>query len=413
LVAVLGALLALGVPSPSRAVTGEQDVLVVLATWGPTPFVVGDVRREVFDEAAAFLRRSSYGKVTLRGEVTPWLRVLPPSPACSDEWWEQGIPRAVSGPARAGAAARGYRLGTFDRVIYVVPSSRCAFLGLGWGAEALLNGSIDAELVVHELGHTWGLGHAGAATCADDTCALEEDGDVYSPMGMGFDDFSVIEKVRLGWTSSVAVMRRPGTFRIGRAGGVGRRALALRIDTALGAYWLEYRPRRVDLGRDGVLPGGVVTRYVPEARTNDPLGTTSVLIQRPARRPRPVVTVGETIRVPGVFTARFRARNGSDDATLDVRWADRVEPQAPHVLQPTAFRATGPTVRVRWEAPFERGSGVASYRVSLDGGKAQVVRERELLLRDVAAGVHFVSISAVDRAGNRGLASVQRFEVQR
>ena len=135
-VALVGALLALGIAAPVKAVTGEQRVLVMLATWGPTPFQAADVRRVVFTEADALIRRASFGRASLRGEVTSWLSVLPPSPECTDEWWAEGIPRSVSVPAQAAAVERGYRLADYNRFVYLMPSSRCAFIGLGAGEEA-------------------------------------------------------------------------------------------------------------------------------------------------------------------------------------------------------------------------------------------------------------------------------------
>jgi hypothetical protein len=406
---LVGALLALGSAAPVEAVTGEQRVLAVLATWGPTPFQAEDVRRVIFAEADAFLRRSSYGKVHLRGEVTSWLRVLPQTTGCSDEWWEVGIPTSVSGPARAAAAGRGFRLADYHRFVYIVPGSRCAFLGMGWETEVLLNGSLSPLLVVHELGHTWGLGHAGSARCAD-ICSLDDQGDPYSPMGRGAVDFSIYEKVMLGWTRNVAAASRAGTTRIGRADRAGPRPLALRIDTALGAYWLEYRPQPLDMGFRGTAPGGIVLRYVNAQRDEGPFENMPVLIDSPSGRGRPTVTVGEDVRVPGVFAARFVKRAGAD-AVLRFRWTDGTAPRPPEIVSPRDFGAVGSTVRVRWEVPFERGSGVVSYRVVVDGGKPTVVKTEELLLTGLSSGAHFVSVWAVDRAGNRGLAAVRRFDV--
>jgi hypothetical protein len=413
-VALAGVLLALGAATRSEAVsdavTGEQRVLVVLATWGPTPFEAADVRRVIFTEADALVRRASYGRVSLRGDVTSWLSVLQPSPECTDEWWAEGIPRSVSTPAQAAAAARGFRLANYDRFVYVMPSARCAFIGLGAGHEALLNGVLTPELVVHELAHTWGLAHAGAAACIE-TCSLAEDGDYYSLMGVGSQDFTVPEKVRLGWLRPVGQTARPGTYRVTRADRASARP-ALRIPTALGSYWIEYRPQRLDLGRRGVLPGGVTLRWVTDDAIDDPFATASVLITNGTGRGRPPAVPGETLRLPGVLTVRFVRRQG-DDAVLRFQWNDRVAPRPPEVTQPSGFAPMGSVVRVRWDHPFERGSGVSSYRVSIDGARAQVVRERELVLRDLAAGAHFVSVSAVDRAGNRGLATIRRFEVSR
>jgi hypothetical protein len=135
-----------------------------------------------------------------------------------------------------------------------------------------------------------------------------------------------------------------------------------------------------------------------------------VLINSPSGRGRPTVTLGEEVRVPDVFSARFVKQAGAD-AVLRFRWTDTTAPRPPEIVSPREFGALGSTVRVRWEAPFERGSGVASYRVVVDGGKPTVVKHEERLLTGLSSGAHFVSVWAVDRAGNRGLAAVRRLDV--
>jgi hypothetical protein len=116
------------------------------------------------------------------------------------------------------------------------------------------------------------------------------------------------------------------------------------------------------------------------------------------------------VRVSGVFTTRFLRGTGAT-AVLRFRWADRTSPRPPHIVSPRDDVVVGSTVRVRWEAPFERGSGIASYSVTLDGGKPVVARGQEHTFSGLSAGTHFVSVWAVDRAGNRGLADVHRFDV--
>src|SRR5262245_61062109 len=83
LVAVV-ALLALVVApaaSPSAA-TGQQRVLVILGTSGTQPFSTASVQ-EVTQEAASFYRASSYGRIDLHFDVTPWLHVFSSNPGCA------------------------------------------------------------------------------------------------------------------------------------------------------------------------------------------------------------------------------------------------------------------------------------------------------------------------------------------
>ena len=418
--ALVTALLALGAASPAAGVTGEQRVLVVLATWGPTPFDARDVRREVFDEAAAFFRRASFGKLTLRGEVTTWLPVLQPSPACTDEWWVQGIPRSVSVPARAGAVGRGYDVASYDRVVYVVPGSRCGFLGLGWGAEALLNGSIDAELVVHELGHTFGLAHANTADCSEDTCIANEYGDPYDTMGSGSGDFNAYEKFQLGWLRRVTYAKRRGVYSVDRLERPSTRSQALAVTTSGEQYWFENRgePARSEDGTE-VGPRGVLVHIGPPRIY--PTGlvaftTSNTLVADPAGRGRAALLAGDLFAVPGAFAVTVVSATAAR-ARLRFVWTDKTAPRAPENVETSGSTRRGPsTVEVVWDDAHDAGSGVARYEVRVDGERRRTVvprpgRENRASLPRLQAGRHVVTVVAVDRAGNRSVAATRRLTV--
>jgi hypothetical protein len=67
-----------------------------------------------------------------------------------------------------------------------------------------------------------------------------------------------------------------------------------------------------------------------------------------------------------------------------------------------------------WDDPVENGSGVVSFRVSLDKGPQLVVPHdpegsNAFSLEGLRAGSHMVKIVAVDRAGNRGRPATIRF----
>ena len=85
-VALLVASLAV-VPSAQPAygghVLGPQRILVALVTWGPQPFARDDVRSIVFDQVDGFYRSMSYGKVSLTGDVTPWLQAFDTPVGCN------------------------------------------------------------------------------------------------------------------------------------------------------------------------------------------------------------------------------------------------------------------------------------------------------------------------------------------
>lgn len=293
-VVALGA--ALLVPGAGGTVTGDQRVLVVLATWGPRPYSVTSVQ-DTMRQAQAFYDRSSYGQMRLRPQVTGWLTAFSARPHCAD-WTSRDTSRldAFVAPARAAAVAAGYSVSAYDRIIYNLVGSDCQFLGIAWGRSAVITQEPIARLVVHELGHTFGLAHAASSACAH-TCPIDETGDPFSPMGDGFSDFSVYEKRQLGWIPEPLRVGRAGVYRLARADLRSALPHALVVPTASGAYWLELRKSR-----------GLVVRLVMAESAAPPFAAPAVLLMNPTKKRRPWVASGETFRAGGLFTAKLGPR---------------------------------------------------------------------------------------------------------
>jgi hypothetical protein len=227
-------------PSAPAAVLGEQRVLVVRATWGPAVPTDERVRR-VMDAASAFVRKSSFGKTWLRTDISDPISIRRLDCASSGPAFYE----SRFAPLRAAARAAGSDLSAWGRIVYVVPSSRaepgdaCRDLNVGRGNEVLVMGELSEYGVVHELGHTWGLGHARSADCR--RCRQREYGDGFSVMGRGADDFSAFEKVALGWISNARTARRSGTYSIATPARPSARPYALVVPTPHGQYWIEHR----------------------------------------------------------------------------------------------------------------------------------------------------------------------------
>lgn len=293
---LLGATIALsGIAAPPApaAVTGKQRVLVVLAAYGSHRFQ-RDEMTQALAQATAFLRTSSYGRMSLETTVTPWLDAGFSAPSCATA--RTILPESLLTPVRAASRRAGYNPDAFNRVIYSVTGTDCIFQGAAADDEVLLTREPQMPTIVHELGHTWGLAHAAAAEHCATYCVVEEEGDPYTPMGAGFGDFSAYEKELLGWIDPQPRVAKPGRYRIyPTAAKTGLHALVL--NAADGQYWIEQRP---DLRTPGL-----IVRVVHPDQPDWPFAPASTLMLGPIRPGHATILPGQTFTVRGSFSVRL------------------------------------------------------------------------------------------------------------
>jgi hypothetical protein len=280
-------------------------VLVIRATWGPTPGEEARVAAD-FDEAAAFFRRASFGKLDVSFEFTPWVRAYENTAICPSPEDEEDERRSALGPisalARIAAASAGYDPLAYDRVVFFLPNPVCGFPGLGVRGEVLLANpdQLSSPTIVHELGHTLGLAHATSSACARG-CRVLRYGDHLSPMGQGYLDFSAFEKHQLGWLSGTVAARRGGSYAIGAVDEATPLPQALIVPTAHGEYWLEHSSQIARL----------IVRFVHRVDPRSPVQQ-SILLPRTLR----------TFTARGVFTVRV-THVTDDHALLAIRFLRR------------------------------------------------------------------------------------------
>ena len=306
-VAVVTLLAGLALLPYGSAATGDDRVLVVLATQGPVPYPaeqVDGVARDVQE----LLYTSSFGRLNVRFDVTPWLSAYGAPPGCGG-LTDASLDNLVA-PARSAAAQAGYRLSGYDQLVYAFPQA-CGFHGLTWGEQILLTREPTVELLAHELGHAFGLGHGDASLCAVG-CEIESPADPYTIMGTGLRlmDFSVYEKSVLGWIPRQPHAAAAGAYTLAPAPQQTKLAQALVVDTAAGQWWFEYRihPFR-----------GLLVRFVDLPHAHPPFAPSAVLILRPTHAGRDWMASGETYRVPGSFSVSLTSAQ-TRQATVRLRW---------------------------------------------------------------------------------------------
>ena len=280
------------VQSAGAVAKGEERVLVVLATSGSKPYTVADVQQTV-REAGSFISTASFGQTRLRVDVTPWLSAFSGNPGCGGT--TNRSLAAVVAPARIAADRAGYDVSRYDDVVYAVADSHCGFHGATWGNEVMLTRQPTLQLIVHELGHTFGLGHAQTAVClgASRSCwRLDETGDPFSPMGSGALDFSAYEKTVLGWIRPQPHVNTAKRYVLAPPTTKSPLAQALVVDVNEGAWWIEYRAQPFR---------GLLFRFVDDARALSPFAAPAILVSSPTKANRPWIARGESYRLPGSF----------------------------------------------------------------------------------------------------------------
>ena len=230
--------------------SGTTQVLVILIKYSNSatePYTQATIQGRVFTDAnsvANYYKESSYQKHQLAGTVTPWLTARFARPATC-------LYSQVSTEARFLAQQAGYNLANYAKQVYIFPSlPGCGWAGLGGGSQAWINQAASLLVIGHELGHTFGMGHASSLDCGTQviggTCTRSEYGDPFEIMGnQRAAHLNAIHKDALGYFGAGEVKTHPGgtaTYTLSALEVQGGSTYAVKVPaSARRNYWLEWR----------------------------------------------------------------------------------------------------------------------------------------------------------------------------
>jgi hypothetical protein len=222
------------------------------------PYTISAINSAVFGVAptasvAEYYKEVSYGQQLVAGTVASsgggWLQaaVAAPSPAACDT-------SIIQSQAEAAATAAGYNLSNYQNIVYLFARTgfSCGWSGLayvGWG-RAWINQSTNLLVIGHELGHNFGLLHAGSLDCGavviGGSCSASEYGEPFGIMGnQSAMHINAVQKRILNWIPLSSTPTHGGgsqTYTLTPIESPGGSTYAVQIPAAANrTYWVEYR----------------------------------------------------------------------------------------------------------------------------------------------------------------------------
>ena len=236
--------------------TTTNSVLVILANFNNTAvpaYTAAQAQQEMVtnsNSVANFYNEISYGQQQLNVTVTGSWVTMNLAGTCTYT--------SISSAADAAALALSptYNASNYNFVVYLFPAQSCGWAGLayiGFPHQAFINGtgSFNTSVVAHEMGHNFGLLHAGSLNCGSASiggaCSVAEYGDPWDTMGnQRAMHFNAAQKSLLNWIPASSVHTHTSgsaSYTLSPLETAGGAIYAVKIPTtnASRTYWLEFR----------------------------------------------------------------------------------------------------------------------------------------------------------------------------
>jgi hypothetical protein len=240
----------------SAAAATTNSVLVILANFNNTvapAYTTAQAQQAMVTSAgsvANYYNEVSYGQQLLNVTVTAnWVTM---NLAATCDYTSIGS----AAEAAALAASSAYNANNYNFVVYLFPAQSCGWAGLayvGFPHKAWINGTnyFATQVIGHEMGHNFGLLHAGSLNCGASViggaCSVAEYGDPWDTMGnQRAMHFNAAQKALLNWIPNSSVRTHTSgsaTYTLNPLEAAGGAVYAIKIPTSSSSrtYWVEYR----------------------------------------------------------------------------------------------------------------------------------------------------------------------------